>query len=187
MALVTTLAGYTSDSYDTVANADIYFAAHWDATKAAAWAALTSGQKEAAMRQAAMVIETLKFWQDSTDATVTFDSNLRKCIITPYETNQALSFPRNVDVDSTDTAYIPTDVKHAQFEQAIFLVSSMNESTVQARMRGLTAERVRAGDVEVSQSYESGGATDSSSMLVAPVALMLLRKYIVKNSRVARM
>lgn len=186
MALDITLAGSTSDSYDTVTNADTYFASHWDASKVAAWAALSSGQKEGAMRQAAMIIETLNFWQDSAEATVTYDSNLRKCLITPYETNQALSFPRNIDINSSNVAFIPTDVKQAQFEQAIFLVSSMNESVVQSRARGLIAESVQAGSVSVSQSFESGGNQDTTSMMVSPIALMLLKKYIVKARRTVR-
>jgi hypothetical protein len=187
MALVTTLAGTASDSYISLADADTYFTSHWDSVKSAAWDALSDGQKEAALKQAVMIMESFGFWEDSTEADVSTASTLKKCLITPYTTNQALSFPRNIDLDVNDAVYMPSDVKQAQCEQAIFLVSSLNESTVQARQRGLTAERIKAGAVEVSQSYDSGGAMDTASMMVAPIAFMLIKKYIVKNRRLQRM
>lgn len=186
MALVTTLAGVDSDSYATLAEADAYFAAHWDTVKSTAWDALSDGQKETALKQAIMILESFNYWEDSTETTVTTSNNLRKCIITPAETNQALSFPRNIDLDENDDLYIPNDVKNAQCEQAIFLVSSMNESTVQARARGLLAEHIKAGAVEVSQSYSSDGTSNAYTMFVSPIALMLLRKFIVTNKRVVR-
>lgn len=188
MALTTDLSGYASDSYVTLEEADLYFTDHWDTTKSAAWLALTDPQKEALLRQAVSVIESLPFHEDSTESATSFYGDLKRNIVTPAVTNQKLSFPRNIDIDSLDAFYIPIDIKQAQCEQAIFLVTSMNESVVSARMRGLIAESVQAGSVSVSQSYSGvGGSSDPGQMLVSPFAYLLLKKYVVKTARSKRM
>lgn len=189
MALVTSLAGYTSDSYVSVVEADNYFINHWDTTKSTAWDALADEQKEGVLKQAVRIIESLPFHEDSTASSVSFVGNIKKNVVTPAVTNQSLSFPRNIDLDANDDLYIPADVKEAQCEQAIFMVSSMSESVIQARMRGLISESIKADTVSVSQSFSSGGggSADIMSMMVSPIAHMLLKKYIIKTTRLKRM
>ena len=57
MALVTTVGGETSNSYVSAADADTYWANHYDATKAARWAALTTGAKETVLQHACFTLE----------------------------------------------------------------------------------------------------------------------------------
>jgi hypothetical protein len=176
MALDTTIGGSTTDSYvdidDTVENqvvvargADSYFADHYHVAKATTWADLTTAQKESVLRAAANVLDTLRF----TDS-----------LVYPAYWNQSRTFPRNIDWDNG--YYIPPEVRDAQCEQAIFLVS-FDESAYAAQIQGIYAESIQAGPVRISTQY--GGRTGSavSPTMVSPLAFELVRPYIRRSSQ----
>lgn len=189
MALTTTLSGLTSDSYGTIVEADAYFDDHYDTTKSDTWGDLAEGQKEMLLRQATQILETISFWDTNTVVTVSDAVSLQNYAKSPAVLNQALSFPRNVDITSLGAQFIPTDVKYAQFEQAIYLKTSLNEAVINSRMLGLLSESVKAGSVSVSQTFADGavGAQTSVMGMISPIAMSLLKKFITSRTRRHRM
>lgn len=120
MALDATVGGTASNSYLTVVDADLLNDDRLGAF-AAAWAAADDPTKEKALIQ----------------ATADVDANVRAGV--PYDTAQALLFPREIDVDDSDVAYIVSRVRLATYEQAIYLLSTMHllEDAAMRRARGM--------------------------------------------------
>lgn len=187
MALDTTVAGATSDSLVTTVEASTYFSEHYDTSKGTAWAAMSTSQKEMLLRQATETINSLNFWQSATPSPAGGALNLKNWPVTAYNDTQRLQFPRNIDISGADdTPFIPTDVKWAVCEQAIFMKTSMNTDVINARSVGLRAESVSAGDVSISQTFVDGTPSGSADMFVGPVTKLLISKYIVKAGRFRR-
>jgi hypothetical protein len=120
MALDTTIAGATTDSYISVTQADA-MAERRLGREADSWKAASVTDKERALRQAATDIDSL------------VRSGTR------YLTTQALLFPRTVDVDTAGDPYLLPRVKDAQYEQAAYLIHNANliSDAASRRARGL--------------------------------------------------
>jgi len=100
MALITTVGGSTSESYATIAEADLYFIDRNSAT----WAALSTDSKEAALRYAAVHIDGYSFTGAVDNST------------------QALAWPRYGATSNgwaIDSTTIPQKIKDAQIEAAL--------------------------------------------------------------------
>lgn len=190
LTLDNTIAGELSNSYVDVAYTDAYFDADnvFNPLQADTWAALSDNAKIKALIKACSVIETLRFtyrygpdrprfsWLPVTYPISGTDGPFR------YDTYQALQFPRNQDFDSNGDLYIPEDVKMAQCEQAMYLISA-DKSAIETRLLGVTMERVSVGQIQATQEFAGSGAIPLS-----PDAYELLVKYVVGkgNMRIGR-
>ena len=126
MALDTTVAGASANSYISVAEADA-FAADRLGPFATKWLSggLTADQKENAL------------------ITATRDVDAHVHPLTQFSTTQRLLFPRDVDYTGTTvlTPFIHRAVKEATFEQAIFLAANAEilDNAATRRAHGLYA------------------------------------------------
>lgn len=183
MALDVTVGGPNSDSYIDVANADTYFANHWSVAKASAWAALNTSQKEAVLRRACKLLDSMRV----------LDTELGYGVLPPqfveryrYDltihrqmANQALNFPRNIDCDINGTPFIPSAVPDAQCEQAVYLLA-FDDSAIAARLTGISEETLSAGPVRTHTVYKPFGNS------FAPAAVDLMRPYLRPTRTVQR-
>jgi hypothetical protein len=190
LTLDNSIGGEHSNSYVDLAYADAY----WDsgnvfnALQADTWSALSESAKVKALIKACSVIETLRFtykygpdrprysWLPITYPISSGNGPFR------YDPYQALQFPRNMDFDSTGSLYIPDDVKMAQCEQAMFVLTA-DKSAIETRMMGITMERVSVGSIGVTQEFAGSGA-----IALSPDAYDMLVKYVVGkgNMRIGR-
>lgn len=120
MTIDATVAGATSDSYVTVAEADA-LAANDLGRAAIDWTAATVDVKERALKRSAREIDA---YVGSTD---------------PYADTQALGYPRASDVDATGTAILPAKLKQAAFLQAGYVLRNADllDEAASRRARGL--------------------------------------------------
>lgn len=120
MALDTTVGGSAAESYLSVAEADVLAAQSLSAF-AADWTAATETRKENALRQATRDIDTL---------VPAFDL---------YADDQALRFPRAVDLDASDVPYLVGAIRQATYEQASFLLATqtLRDQATKRRARGM--------------------------------------------------
>lgn len=100
MALTTTVAGASSDSYCTVAEADTFVA--WK--QSATWTAASDATKESVLKAAVSVMDELKLRYQRATST------------------QALRWPTGAHYDSSGTLYIPERVKRAQAYLGLLLL-----------------------------------------------------------------
>lgn len=190
MALDATVGGSTSDSYVTLVEADAYFANHYSLVKTTAWAALSSGQKEAVLRRACQVMDSLRvldadYGSGALPLALIQDDMLANFSIHRLEPGQVLSFPRNVDlVLGTYTGFIPQLVMDAQCEEAIYLLT-FDESALVTRLSGIRQQTVAAGNVRVSQAFSAGGVGGGGTYM-APLALELMRPFLRFARRMQR-
>lgn len=162
MALDATVAGASADSYITVAEADA-FAAVRLGRFAERWrdAATTTDQKEDALKQ----------------ATSDIDAFVR--IGAAYLTVQALAFPRLIDVDDLDVAFIPKRVKEACYEQAAYVLAT-------AELQDDYAERRARGLFTFTENDVSGSLAGNADFgRLAPRAEQLLQSVFVTRSAAA--
>lgn len=149
MTLVTTVAGATTDSYLTVDQADA-LAEKRLGREAEGWLNASVTDKEKALRQAAVDIDTLAG------------------PMSPYDDLQALAFPRTTDLDSLYDPLIPNRVLLAQYEQAAYLLANADviSNAATRRARGLFsfAEDNLSGSISL----------DDSTGLIAPRAMQLM-------------
>jgi hypothetical protein len=96
--------------------------------------------------------------------------------------NQRLQFPRNIDLDPAGDAIVPQNVKDAQCEQAVYLLS-FDESIMAAQMQGIQEETITAGPVRIRQKF-AGGAT--SGIALSPMALDLMREFLRPTRKMQR-
>lgn len=113
MALTVTIAGASSDSYATLAEANAFLEELGGATDTA-WDALTDTQKESYLKRAARLIDQHVF------RGYKYDCSTATAGQAP---GQALAFPRHFDLDGSGDEYVPTAVKHAQIEIAVHLMT----------------------------------------------------------------
>jgi hypothetical protein len=183
MSLDATVTGIDANSYVTLQEADDYFDAHYLTAKTTAWATLSDAQKESALKRGCQIIDELRVL----DTELGFGSlplvlvprNSYELTIHRLGFNQALNFPRNIDIDDTNTGIVPVNVKDAQCEQAIYFLS-LDDAPMNSRMSGVGDETVSAGPVRIHQSFKDGGSS------LAPMAWDLMRKYIRPTKRVQR-
>ena len=121
MVLDATVGGSAANSYLDVAAADALNGNRLG-DFAAAWAAADTATKEKALIQ----------------ATADIDANVR-VVVAPWDDDQALLFPRLVDVDDADLPYVVGRVRQATYEQAIYLVANLHliEDAARRRARGM--------------------------------------------------
>lgn len=151
MALITTVGGSTSDSYASIAEADLYFAAS-SHVLSATWLALSTNQKETALRTAARQLNLLNYYG---------------CAVT---TTQALKFPRTYKTAFTSTA-IPQQIKYAQMEQALYVAQNATSGGESKRDK-LQAEGVKSFSLgDLSEDY-SDSATANQTVAPKPISLI---------------
>lgn len=188
-----TMSDQFANSYVDQAYADAYFAGHVNATKAAAWTALSNDQKVSALIQATWVIEQLKFTVPTVpwDASLQYDNILHKYYYSSpaipgsaikYSSLQSLQFPRNVDTNYSGV-FIPEAVKDAQCEQAVYLVTA-DEDSLSKSLSGIVSESFSGGGVTISTRYASGsgGGSASGGSLLAPLTKQFLNPFILRNT-----
>jgi hypothetical protein len=190
----TSLATETANSYADVAFADDYWENHYLPVKAAAWAALTDEAKATLLVNACRVLETARFTLKVglPDFSLYYDSAHAIVLALNLDTEpvryyfyQRLQFPRNIDVYKTGTQqgdlYVPDEVKWAQCEQAVYLLS-LDETAMSNRVQGITMDKVGIGkgQIEATQEYAITGSSYS------PIALEILRPYMIKGGRLRR-
>lgn len=159
MALDVTVGGASSDSYVSLAEAATYFGARFGTD---AWDALSDANKEKALKQATREVDSHLFlgrrnyW------------------------SQALQFPRaypyhREEPRQSTAVEIPTSVKHATCEQALFIVqhaTTGGRSPIQSlRSEGVVSHRVGS----LAQNFE--GATQG---VLGPGAKTYLTKWITR-------
>jgi hypothetical protein len=153
--LVATLAGATSNSYITVADASVYFDNRLDA---ADWAAASADNKAASLITATGWLDTLDFYGDRS------------------ATTQALKWPR-IDVTcdgiEADATFIPREIKDATCETALALLRNPT------MLRGVVTapgsyEEVELGELRV--KYRGQGEVESMQTITD--ALPWLRSFL---------
>jgi len=193
-----TLSGEYSNSYVGVAYADEFFESHFDTTKTDTWSALSDDQKQMLLVQATMIVEQFKFTytMERRELALHYDARTGKVhdfMNVPYPVrytwNQALQFPRNLDVDSvTGLTYIPEPIKIAQCEQSISL-KNFNVTSTTKVLAGIKSERVELpGPIIKDVTYQDGDTVSSfiTSASVSPLALQYLGMYLVSDDHVYR-
>lgn len=152
-----TVAGESSNSYITLADADAYFA---NSLGGSDWAAFTSDKRERALISATLVIERLQLRGKQYDRT----------------TPQALHFPR-----ITDFAYeIPAAIQRAQCEQALWMLQQQAEPELFDRA-ALRAQGVTSMSLDgLSESY--GGAQHADGL--SPIVRSMLRPYVATAAHI---
>lgn len=156
-----TVAGAAANSYVTVAEGDGFAAATLGA-EARAWEAATVEEKEQALTSATTSVDTFQ--------------RSRSGYAVPYVSDQALLFPRDIDLSVALAPLILGTVKRATFVQAAWLLKN-HELLAQA------ASHVAAG--VFSQSDDDGSwtaAADPTRGLYAPEMTVLLNS-IAASSR----
>jgi hypothetical protein len=186
MALVVTVGGETSDSYVSVAEADTYFANHYSTAKQTVWEGLSSAQKESVLRRACQQLETLRVLDDELATgrlPVAFVVDLFQYDLTIHraEIAQRLQFPRNLDITSTNTVFIPQEVKDSQCEQAVHLLS-LDDSNLLTLSQGIIEDAVTAGAVRTYTKYSEGRIPT----YLSPMVIELMRPFLRITGRVRR-
>jgi len=186
-----TISGEFANSYVDTSYADDYWRMHFSTIKAEQWAALSDDQKTILLVNACGITETARYtvsvelpsyalhYDSKTQLVRSFNTSR-----TPvkYAYNQNLQFPRNFDVSTTtgDT-YIPDSAMRAQCEQALYLLT-LDESGMASRLQGVVRDQmsIGKGQISVSQEYAAAGS------MFSPIALEILRPYMVKGGRTLR-
>lgn len=135
----------TAVAYDTAANADAYFTARGVATWTGAEAA-----KEAALVRGCDYLER---------------RYRGKWVGMKTTQAQSLSWPRgyvdDVDGYAIDAETVPSQVKYANFEAALLVLTGTDLEPVLERGGATTLERVKAGPVESETQYSAGASVRS--------------------------
>lgn len=183
MALVTTISGTSADSYVSLSEAEQYFANHWSLAKQDSWASMETGQKERLLKTATNILESLRFLDNEFGGSALpfslvhdddSDVEIRRLVA-----GQRLSFPRNVDVTSNGTGFIPQAVKDAECEQAVYIIT-FDEAVLATQYTGVIAETAEAGSVRTYANYGRLGT------MLSPVAAELVRPFLRPTRRMRR-
>ena len=153
--LVATLAGATSNSYITVADATIYFDNRLDVTD---WTAATADNKAASLITATSWLDTLDFYGDRSSTT------------------QALKWPRTdvtCDGIEADATFIPREIKDATCEAALALLRNPT------MLRGVVTAPGSYDEVELGElRVKYRGHSEVQSMQTITDALPWLRSVL---------
>jgi hypothetical protein len=165
--IIATLCAENANSYITVADADLYFAARLNA---GAWETASVGDKEKALVTACRHIETCRLRVERRGLELT----------SPVIATQALSFPRLRDVNALGTYIIPERVLQAQCEEALALLAFGAD---QARRAALQAGGVSGFSTDgLSESYREGAG---SHPLISAEARQLLMPFLQATGVIA--
>jgi len=191
IALDTSLASTTANSYADVAYCDDYWTNNYNATKAAQWLALTTTQKERLLIQACRIIETGRFttFVPVSEYALHYDritGQILDITLTREPVRfyyyQKLQFPRNLDIDPVlQNLYVPPAVLMAQCEQCVYLMN-FDESAIANRLQGVTADTLAIGraQIHLQQEYTQDGTS------FAPMALEFIKPYLIRGTRMRR-
>lgn len=156
-----TLSGANSNSYITLADAEIYFSERLHTTT---WDSATEDQKNRALIMATKRIDQEEFYGDRSTST------------------QKLKFPRNnlgyldgVLLDGT----IPTILKEAQCELSIHLLS------VDISKPGVTSDsysEIKIASITIKPSIDSGDNSSTSNSTLPPYVVSLLSEISRSSS-----
>lgn len=161
MALVATVGASTANAYDTYANSATYFADGIH-PKADTWLALTEPDASGYLIQATRQIDALKI-----------NGNKYTTTATSGVPDQALKFPRGCDYDDGST-FIPVEVKHAMFEQAVYLAESGDAAENRADLQRQGVKSFTLGDL--SETYGSS----KGNVLCSLAYNMLLKAGMIR-------
>lgn len=195
MALVldSTIMGEDANSYCDVAYADTYFDNHFNALKRNNWTALSDDAKAQVLIQSCETIEQFRYtlpnsvtggnsqgvlmW-DSRQARFTAYANVDDSPMR-YSVYQKLQFPRNLDIKSNGSIFIPPRVLMAQCEQAAYLIS-FDETAMANRLQGMNLDRIVIDKIQLTQEYAYQGVA------IAPLAYEWLKPFLFFSSRIRR-
>lgn len=180
MALDSTVAGATADSYASVANADAYFQSHWSTAFSESWSEMSAAQKETLLKSATRVLETLPVLDHETGVVeILFpfptDYDLTRRIVTRYAENQALQLPRNIDIKEDGSVFMPESAKEALYMQALYM-KTFDDSALAAQLQGIREDAFTAGGVKGYTVYAGQGS------MLSPHAFTLMQPFIRKNT-----
>lgn len=143
MALVATVGSASANSYATVDFADAYFEGRPNVT---AWTGASDDTKEAALLQAALLLDAMFAWTGSAVDAV-----------------QALAWPRAGMLTrngfSVATTVVPNEVKRAQCEYARVLIAGDITADNDAAKQGISS--VKAGSVAVTFQTKDKDTTEA--------------------------
>jgi hypothetical protein len=146
MAIDVTAKSATAVAYDTAANADAYFLARGITT----WTGADSVKEEALIRGA-----------DYLDRTYA-----KKWLGVKTTQAQSLDWPRSwlddLDGYPVDADTIPVNIKNANFEAALLVLTGTELEPVLARGGSVTRKSVKAGPVATQTEYSSGAPARST-------------------------
>ena len=162
--LITTIGAKTANSYDTLASFNQYLE---DRANSATILAATDDTKKRALLQATQDLDQLAY------VGIKYDPN----IDTDGEPYQALEFPRHW-MYQVDGLYIPKNVKHAQFEQAILIIKT--ESQSQDVGEGIDIHSFSRGGVSVT-FREDRNLDDPQKKFYSQKAIQLLHDYLMRS------
>lgn len=182
-----------TNSYVDVAYADDYFDNHYLQTYSLAWGALDDQPKANLLVAAARVIESARFtniiirtdwrfhryYNRLTMQVMNFQL-LREPV--KYYFYQMMQFPRNLDIDTTSgLPFIPEAIQMAQCEQAIYMLT-FDQTALSNHLQGVVNDTISIGrgQIHLNQQYGSGGT------MFAPVALEMVKPFLVRNVRTSR-
>jgi hypothetical protein len=193
LVLDSTIMGEDANSYCTVAYADDYFDNHFNALKRTNWQALGDDAKSQVLIQACETIEQFRYtlpnqvtggnaqgtlYWDSRQGRFTAYVNMDDSPMR-YSVYQKLQFPRNRDLKSNGTIYIPPRIQMAQCEQAAYLIS-LDETAMANRLQGMNLDRIQIDKIQLTQEYAYQGVA------IAPLAYEWLKPFLFFSSRVRR-
>lgn len=142
MAVDTTVAGASAESYASIAESEEYATEVGNTT----WGDLSESAQENFLRRATRFIDRYR-WADwkYDHATVTAGQPL----------GQRLQFPRCIDVDGAGDPYLPAEVVECCCAVALALADGASETASEA-----TVKRMKAGTVEIEfETSDGSGAT----------------------------
>jgi hypothetical protein len=188
-----TIMGEDANSYADLSFADSYFENHFNSVKSTAWNNLSDEQKSQVLVQACYDLEQFRFTEDVdrehsiVQGSLQWDSRQGRftAYVTPtnapvpYSVYQALQFPRNRDVKSDGSPFIPPRIQMAQCEQAIYLVT-FDETAIANRLQGINLDSISVGELRATQEYQYQGTT------LAPLAFEFIKTYLYRSSRMSR-
>lgn len=154
MVLDATVGGSAANSYLSVATADLLNADRLGSF-ADAWTAASTVTKEKALMQ----------------ATADIDAFVRPGAV--WDDDQLLLFPRLGDVDASAVPYLPSRVRQATYEQAVYLLVNVRfqEDAATRRARGMFSFNENDG-------LSGSIAIDGQLGLLAPRAEALLTAFV---------
>ncbi len=165
LVLLATAGHANANSYATVAEADLYFVHHPEWEK---WDRLYTNEKSRNLILATTQIDML-----------CIDGVKYNDTLTLGVPNQALKFPRSVDVSGA-TVYIPMPVKKACYEQAIYIAGKGGGGTsTRAQLQAEGVTRITIGDVtEEYGSGDTGGSSQSHELCTRAYQTLVDAGYI---------
>lgn len=158
MALDTTIGGASADSYVSLVEADAYFASRFGSDS---WTSLSDADQEKALRQATREVDRSRF------------------IGSKWSSEQALQFPRVDTYSDDETAEIPSLVKQATCEQALWVATHAATGGRSVRQQ-LQSEGVTSFRVGSASETFSGDRLEA----LCPEARSLLSQWITRWGRI---